>query len=162
MSLPPADDDLFPPIRPPTDVTAPQPDYTEEGEDTTADADADTDADADADAAMGDGSHASEDEESDEVSSSVQKIIFSPRFEDEIQDIEFIMEPANRSLDLRCAVRLILLFPIPHLSLQANQTRAAPCEFHATKRFSYLLSGMRVLCSKSRYSPCCSRPIIND
>ena len=73
----PVDDDLFPPIRPPppppaADVTAPQAsltDDTEEGEDATADADAD--ADLDADAAMGDGSDASE--ESDEVSSSVQK-----------------------------------------------------------------------------------------
>ena len=53
-------------------MTAPQAslaDDTEEGEDATADADADLDADADA--AMGDGSDASE--ESDEVSSSVQK-----------------------------------------------------------------------------------------
>lgn len=69
VSLPPADDDLFPPIRPPADVTAPQAraDETEEGEDATADADAD----ADGDAVMGDGSDASE--ESDEVSSSIQK-----------------------------------------------------------------------------------------
>jgi hypothetical protein len=69
VSLPPAaDDDLFPPIRPPADVTAPQAqaDDTEEGEDATPDADADAD-----DAMMGDGSDASE--ESDEVSSSVQK-----------------------------------------------------------------------------------------
>jgi len=64
----PADDDLFPPIRPPADVTAAQVDDTEEGEDTTADAD------ADADEVMGDGSEASE--ESDEVSSSVQKQYF--------------------------------------------------------------------------------------
>jgi hypothetical protein len=65
----PADDDLFPPIRPPAaDVTALQADDAEEGEDA---ATADADADADADAVMGDGSDASE--ESDEVSSSVQK-----------------------------------------------------------------------------------------
>ena len=69
----PADDDLFPPIRPPVDVTAPLAnDDPEEGEDSAADADADADADMDADAeAMGDGSDASE--ESDEVSSSVHK-----------------------------------------------------------------------------------------
>ena len=65
MSLPPADDDLFPPIRPPADVAVPQLDETEEGEDTTAD--------ADADGVMGDGSEASE--ESDEVSPF--RIIFS-------------------------------------------------------------------------------------
>jgi len=72
-----ADDDLFPPIRPPAaaDVTAPQADDAEEeGEEDAAadaDADADTDADADVDVGMGDGSDASE--ESDEVSSSVQE-----------------------------------------------------------------------------------------
>lgn len=65
MSLPPADDDLFPPIRPPADVAAPQAGDAEEEDVATADAD------ADADAMMGDGSDASE--ESDEVSSSVQK-----------------------------------------------------------------------------------------
>jgi hypothetical protein len=69
----PPDDDLFPPIRPPAaDVTAPQADDAEESEeDAAADADADADVDVDADAGMGDGSEASE--ESDEVSSSVQK-----------------------------------------------------------------------------------------
>ena len=66
MSLPPAEDDLFPPIRPPADVTAPQADDAEEEEVATAD--------VDADAMMGDGSDASE--ESDEVSSSVQKLYF--------------------------------------------------------------------------------------
>ncbi|KAI0005518.1 Fip1 motif-domain-containing protein, partial [Russula compacta] len=65
----PADDELFPPIHPPTDAIVPQTnDAQEEGED------------ADADAASGDGSDATE--ESDE-------------------DIEFIMEPTSRSLDLR-------------------------------------------------------------
>ena len=59
----PPDDDLFPLIRPPVDVNAPQADGVEEGEDAATD--------ADADAAMGDGSEASE--ESDEVSSSVHK-----------------------------------------------------------------------------------------
>jgi hypothetical protein len=59
----PADDDLFPPIRPPADATTLQTDATpEEGEDAA-------DADADADAATADGSDTSE--ESDEVSSSV-------------------------------------------------------------------------------------------
>ena len=69
----PPDDDLFPPIRPPAaDVSAPQADDAEESEeDAAADADADADVDVDADAGMGDGSEASE--ESDEVSSSVQK-----------------------------------------------------------------------------------------
>ena len=63
----PADDDLFPPIRPPpADVTALQADDAEEWEE---DAAGDADADADADVGMGDGSDASE--ESDEVSSSV-------------------------------------------------------------------------------------------
>ena len=62
----PADDDLFPPIRPPADVTAMQADDAEEGEDF-----ATADADADADVVTGDGTDASE--ESDEVSSSVQK-----------------------------------------------------------------------------------------
>jgi hypothetical protein len=67
----PADEDLFPPIRPPAaDVTAPQAaDDAEEGEE-----DAATDADADVDVGMGDGSDASE--ESDEVSSSVLKQYF--------------------------------------------------------------------------------------
>ena len=62
----PADDDLFPPIRPPADATALQADAAaaEEGEDA---------ADADADAATGDGSDTSE--ESDEVSSSVLKFL---------------------------------------------------------------------------------------
>ena len=58
----PPDDDLFPPIRPPVDVTVPQEDGAEEGNDAATDPDAD---------AAGDGSDASE--ESDEVSSSVQK-----------------------------------------------------------------------------------------
>jgi len=58
-----ADDDLFPPIRPPVDATILQTDDAEEGEDVATD--------ADADAVMGDGSDASE--ESDEVSCSVQK-----------------------------------------------------------------------------------------
>ena len=64
----PADDDLFPPIRPPADATALQADAAaaEEGEDAA-------DADADADAATGDGSDTSE--ESDEVSSSVLKFL---------------------------------------------------------------------------------------
>jgi hypothetical protein len=54
----PADDDLFPPIRPPVDTTAPlKADAAEEEEDT---------ADADADAVTGDGSSDAS-EESDEV-----------------------------------------------------------------------------------------------
>ncbi|KAF8499211.1 hypothetical protein F5888DRAFT_1888962 [Russula emetica] len=90
----PADDDLFPPIRPPADVTAPQVDDAEEGEE-----DAAGDADVDADAVMGDGSDASE--ESDE-------------------DIEFIMEPANRSLDLR-PIR-----PAPRIANSTPQKVPAP------------------------------------
>jgi hypothetical protein len=63
----PADDDLFPPIRPPADATAAlKTDAAEEMEDA-----ADADADADADAVTGDGS--SDAEESDEVSSSALK-----------------------------------------------------------------------------------------
>jgi len=54
----PADDDLFPPIRPPADATPPQADDAEEGGD-----------DVDMDAQTGDGSDASE--ESEEVSPSV-------------------------------------------------------------------------------------------
>jgi hypothetical protein len=68
VPLLPADDDLFPPIRPPADVTAAQVDDTEEGEDVTADPDADVDG------VMEDASEASE--ESDEVSSSAQKLYF--------------------------------------------------------------------------------------
>jgi hypothetical protein len=115
----PADDDLFPPIRPPMDTTAPlKPDAAEEEEDT---------ADADADAVTGDGSSDAS-EESDEVSSSVLKQNSS--FEDEAQDIEFIMEPANRSLDLRCVARL--LHPAsPHLSLgQTDPHRATRMSRH--------------------------------
>jgi len=56
----PADDDLFPPIRPPADATPLQADATEDGEDA-----------AEADAVTGDGSDTSE--ESDEVSNSVLK-----------------------------------------------------------------------------------------
>jgi hypothetical protein len=63
----PADDDLFPPIRPPAVATAAlETDAAEEMEDV-----ADADADADADAVTGDGS--SDAEESDEVSSSALK-----------------------------------------------------------------------------------------
>jgi hypothetical protein len=136
----PTDDDLFPPIRPPADVTAPQADDPEEGEDDTA-----ADADADADAATGDGSDASE--ESDEVSSSVQKIIFAPLFEDEVQDIEFIMEPANRSLDLRCvASSHSSLFPVTP-SPSSRPTRPAPRHANSMpqKGSSWLfLSRMRI------------------
>ena len=63
-----ADDDLFPPIRPPVDTTvAMKTDAAEEEEDT---------ADADGDAVTGDGSSDAS-EESDEVSSSVLKYKFS-------------------------------------------------------------------------------------
>jgi hypothetical protein len=69
----PADDDLFPPIRPPADATALQTDAAPAMEEEDA---ADADADADADAATGDGSDTSE--ESDEVSSPVLKMKNSP------------------------------------------------------------------------------------
>jgi hypothetical protein len=148
----PADDDLFPPIRPPADATALQADVAaaEEGEDA---------ADADADAATGDGSDTSE--ESDEVSFSVLKFLKkSSSLEDKVQDIEFIMEPANRSLDLRCVARL--LRPVTYrISLQAKQTRTAHRESHATKRFSCLSLPLLRSYSTSRYSPP-SWPIINN
>lgn len=44
--------------------------------------------------------------------------------ENKVQDIEFIMEPANRSLDLRCATPLILPLsytPSLFLSLSPGQ-----------------------------------------
>ena len=56
--------------------------------------------DADAEAATEDGSE--EADESDEVCS-VFLLKKTPPY-GTIQDIEFIMEPANRSLDLRCVI----------------------------------------------------------
>ena len=93
------DDDLFPPIRPPAEAEV----VLQSNDDTKMeeDANADVDVDANAEAATEDGSE--EADESDEVCSSFpQKNM--PVLLRMTQDIEFIMEPANRSLDLRCVV----------------------------------------------------------
>lgn len=121
----PADDDLFLPMRHPTDETASQADDTEEGEDVAAN--------ADADAMIEDGSDASE--ESDEVSSFFPGIKLS--FEDEAQDIEFIMEPANRSLDLRCVALSLFLTRAPSLS---RPSRPAPRNANSTPQKGLVVS----------------------
>ncbi|KAI9513130.1 hypothetical protein F5148DRAFT_1158983 [Russula earlei] len=84
----PADDDLFPPIRPSADATTPQADDAEEMGD-----------DVDLDAVTGEGSDASEESE---------------------EDIEFIMEPANRTLDLRPSR------PVPRNATTTPQKGTAP------------------------------------
>lgn len=99
----PTDDDLFQTDHPPADATPPQADDAEEAGD-----------DADADAVTGDGDGSDASEESEEVSS---YMLHGPSYvEDDAQDIEFIMEPANRSLDLRCVAHASLVsssFPSP-------------------------------------------------
>ena len=115
------DDDLFPPIRPPAEAEVVLP----SNDDTKMEEDADANADVDAEAATEDGSE--EADESDEVCFSFPHNDKNlPALLRTTQDIEFIMEPANRSLDLRCVVlssfTLLLsfiLFP------QTNQTCGA-------------------------------------
>src|SRR5579863_5163055 len=55
------------------------------------------------------------------------------------------MEPANRSLDLRCVVqRVPYVFFVP-ISLQAKQTPGPQCELHAPKRFLRLFLDVNVV-----------------
>ncbi len=112
-------------MRHPTDETASQADDAEEGEEVAAN--------ADVDAMIEDGSDASE--ESDEVSSFFPGIKLS--FEDEAQDIEFIMEPANRSLDLRYVALSLFLTRAPSLS---RPSRPAPRNANSTPQKGLVVS----------------------
>ena len=94
------DDDLFPPIRPPSEPLVLQSNDDAMAED-----------DANAEAATEDGSE--EADESDEVCSVF--LLKETSLHGTTQDIEFIMEPANRSLDLRC-VLIVHRSTVIHLS----------------------------------------------